>query len=78
MDFKLSLKQVEVEDDPYFTRDGSDVHIDVPISISQAILGGVVTVPSLFGEFELKVCFSHSLSLSLKFFDMHDIFPFFF
>jgi molecular chaperone DnaJ len=32
-----------------FTREGYDVHIDVPISLSKATLGGRVTVPTLDG-----------------------------
>jgi len=32
---------------PVFTREGYDVHVEIPISVSQAILGGKVTVPTL-------------------------------
>jgi molecular chaperone DnaJ len=49
------LVQVVVDDDDYFHRDGYDVHTEVPISITQAILGGTVDVKTLTGEVELKV-----------------------
>ena len=38
-----------------FVRSGSDVHLDVPITVSQAILGGTVQIPTLQGTVELKV-----------------------
>eukprot|EP00744_Colponema_vietnamica_P012486 GILI01017523.1.p1 GENE.GILI01017523.1~~GILI01017523.1.p1 ORF type:complete len:466 (+),score=69.47 GILI01017523.1:116-1513(+) len=46
---------IKVDDDPYFRREGPDVHVDVPISITQAALGGVVDIPTLDGEVELKI-----------------------
>lgn len=49
------LVQVIVEDDDYFHRDGHDVHTEVPISFTQAILGGTVDVKTLTGEVEMKV-----------------------
>ena len=47
--------QVRVLDDPFFTRKGSDVFIDVPVTVSQAILGATIGIPTLKGEVELKV-----------------------
>ena len=41
--------------DPVFTREGSDVFVSVPISISEAVLGGTVVVPTLSGDVEMKV-----------------------
>src|SRR5690606_36905878 len=38
-----------------FTRDGDDLHCEVPIRISQAALGDVVRVPTLGGEAELRI-----------------------
>jgi DnaJ-class molecular chaperone with C-terminal Zn finger domain len=46
---------VIVEDDDYFVRDGADVHVEVPISVTQAILGGTVDVKTLTGEAEMKI-----------------------
>jgi molecular chaperone DnaJ len=49
------LVQVIVDSDDYFHRDGFDVHTEVPISISQAVLGGSVDVKTLTGEVEMKI-----------------------
>ncbi|CAJ1970128.1 unnamed protein product [Cylindrotheca closterium] len=49
------LVQVLVDDHDYFHREGSDVHVEAPISISQAILGGTVDVRTLGGEVEVTV-----------------------
>jgi molecular chaperone DnaJ len=49
------LVQILVENDPYFVRDGYDVHTEVPISFVQAVLGGSVDVKTLAGEVEMKV-----------------------
>ena len=46
---------IEVEHDAVFDRDGSDVHCQVPIHFSQAILGATITVPTLEGEAQLKI-----------------------
>ena len=49
------LVQIIVEEDKYFMRDGFDVHTEVPISLSQAVLGGTVQVRTLTGEVEMKI-----------------------
>ena len=47
--------EITVEADSFFKREGSDVHTEVPISLSQAIFGGEVELPTLTGEVSLKV-----------------------
>eukprot|EP01089_Gocevia_fonbrunei_P015831 TRINITY_DN4747_c0_g1_i2.p1 TRINITY_DN4747_c0_g1~~TRINITY_DN4747_c0_g1_i2.p1 ORF type:complete len:284 (-),score=87.47 TRINITY_DN4747_c0_g1_i2:75-926(-) len=45
-----------VTPDRIFKREGIHVHTDVPVSMSQAVLGGTVKVPTLTGEvLEIKV-----------------------
>jgi molecular chaperone DnaJ len=46
---------VEVQADEIFTREGGDLHCEVPISFPQAILGATVKVPTLNGEAEVKI-----------------------
>jgi len=46
---------VTISEHELFRRQGNDVHVDVPITISQAILGATVVVPTLTGEVDLKV-----------------------
>lgn len=47
--------QISVGSHPTFKREGYDVHVDVPISMTQATLGGAVNVPTLSGEAILKI-----------------------
>ena len=47
--------EVVVKQDPFFERDDTDVHVEIPISISQAILGDKISLPTLKGEVDLKV-----------------------
>lgn len=49
------LVQVIVDEDDYFHRDGPDVHTEVPISFTQAVLGGTVDVKTLTGMVEMKI-----------------------
>ena len=39
--------RVHVKDHPYFRREGNDIHVEVPISITEAALGAKVDVPTL-------------------------------
>lgn len=44
-----------VAEHPYFRRDGADVIYDLPLNFAQAALGGEVDVPTLDGDFTLKI-----------------------
>ncbi len=46
---------VKLKEHPFLQRDGSDLVAAVPISFTQAALGGVIEVPSLTGMQELKI-----------------------
>lgn len=48
-----------MEDDPYFKRDGEDVHVELPVSVAQAMLGASLDVLTLDGMVELKVGREH-------------------
>lgn len=50
----LYLK-VRIKPDPRFRREGDDVHVDVPISPSEAALGAEVPVPTLTGTARVRV-----------------------
>lgn len=45
-----ALVSIHVKDHRYFKRDGDDIRLEVPISISEAVLGGKVAVPTLTGK----------------------------
>ena len=51
-DLYVTLK---VREDPVFRREGSDIHVNAVLSITQAILGGTIHVPTLTGDVVLKV-----------------------
>lgn len=47
--------QVAVAPHPYFTRDGRDLRMDLPITLQEAVLGAKVAVPTLTGTVTLSV-----------------------
>ena len=46
---------VRVADSDYFRREGQDVHSTAFISLSQALLGGVIRVAGLHGDLNLRI-----------------------
>ncbi len=46
---------VNVKPHPIFRREGDDVHLEVPITFTQAALGSEIEVPTLDGKVELKI-----------------------
>jgi curved DNA-binding protein len=40
---------------PYFSRDGADVILDLPVTISEAALGAQIEVPTPSGRVKIKV-----------------------
>ncbi|PON52814.1 Terminal organelle assembly protein [Parasponia andersonii] len=46
---------IRVREDPVFRREGADIHVDAVLSITQAVLGGTIQVPTLTGDVVLKV-----------------------
>ncbi|KAK9098045.1 hypothetical protein Syun_025090 [Stephania yunnanensis] len=47
--------KLKVAEDPMFHRDGADIYVDSHISFTQAILGGMVDVPTLSGKTQVKI-----------------------
>ncbi|SPQ97516.1 J domain-containing protein [Plasmodiophora brassicae] len=47
--------QIGVADHPVLSRDGPDVHVGVDIPFTTAIMGGMIEVPTLTGQADLKV-----------------------
>lgn len=50
-----ALIKVEVENHPYFVRDGNDVRLELPITLYEAVLGAKIRVPTLEGTVEMKI-----------------------
>ena len=49
------LITVNIAPHPFFKVDGSDIRIDLPITLYEAVLGGKVRVPTLGGAVELSI-----------------------
>jgi DnaJ-class molecular chaperone len=47
--------EIAVKEHSYFERDGNDVLLECPLSLSEAVLGGTITVPTIDGLVSLKV-----------------------
>lgn len=50
-----ALIEVEVIPDPRFSREGDDLHLELPISLSEAVLGGKIRVPTPTGSVTMTV-----------------------
>lgn len=46
---------IKVREDPVFRREGANIHVDSVLSVTQAILGGTIQVPTLTGDVVLRV-----------------------
>ncbi len=46
---------VSVAPHPTFRREGADIHIDAPVSLTEAVLGAKITVPTVDGEVSVTV-----------------------
>jgi len=46
---------IEIEGHPFLTREGRDLHCEVPVTVSQAALGATVDVPTLDGPRPLEL-----------------------
>ena len=46
---------ISVEPHEYFARDGHDLHLSVPLTMYEAVMGTELTVPTLKGEKQVKI-----------------------
>ena len=51
---------------PHYTRKGSDIYCDLPITLQEAVLGDVVTVPTLHGNVSLKIPAGANTGLTMR------------
>jgi DnaJ-class molecular chaperone len=47
--------EIEIEPHPLFTRKDKDIHVDIPVTLVEAVLGATITVPTIHGAVALKV-----------------------
>ena len=50
-----AIVEIRIEAHSFFTRQGRDIYLDLPISLPEAILGASVTVPTLDGQVTVKI-----------------------
>ncbi|MCW2243407.1 DnaJ C-terminal domain-containing protein [Azospirillum canadense] len=50
-----ALITITVAPHPWFRREGDDVHLDLPVTLAEAVLGGKVRVPTIDGAVMLTV-----------------------
>ena len=50
-----AMIEVSVALHPFFRREGDDIHIDLPVTVAEAVLGGKVNVPTLSGPVSLTI-----------------------
>ena len=50
-----ALVEVKIKADAMFRREGRDIHVDVPVSLGEAVLGGKVDVPTVHGPVTVSV-----------------------
>ena len=50
-----ALIEVEVRPHRFFRREGDDIHLDVPVTLGEAVLGGKVTVPTPTGPVAMSI-----------------------
>jgi DnaJ-class molecular chaperone len=50
-----ALVEIRVASHPYYKRDGLDIHLELPISLDEAILGGDIEVPTPKGRLTIRI-----------------------
>ncbi len=50
-----ALIEVEVASHPLFRREARDIHLDLPVTLAEAVLGGPVTVPTIGGPVTMTI-----------------------
>ncbi|HUC66621.1 MAG TPA: J domain-containing protein [Stellaceae bacterium] len=47
--------EIEVDPHPFFQRKEQDIHVELPVTLTEAVLGATVKVPTIHGAVALKV-----------------------
>jgi DnaJ-class molecular chaperone len=47
--------RIRIEPHPFFSRDGKDIHVTLPVSLQEAVEGANVTVPTIHGNVQMKI-----------------------
>ncbi len=58
--------EIRVRPHAYFRRKDSDIHMELPVSLSEAVLGGKVTVPTVSGSVAMTIPKGANTGLTLR------------
>ncbi len=47
--------EVHIEPHPFFTRKDNNVHLELPVTLQEAVLGATITVPTVHGKVSMKI-----------------------
>lgn len=61
-----AIVEIRVEAHPIFTRKDNDIHLDVPVTLSEAVLGATIRIPTLDGHVNLKVPANSNTGTTLR------------
>ena len=50
-----ALIQIAVASHPFFRREGDDIHLDLPVTVREAVLGGRISVPTPAGAVSMTI-----------------------
>jgi DnaJ-class molecular chaperone len=50
-----ALVEVHIQAHPFFERKGINVHVELPVTLQEAVLGATVTVPTVHGSVSMKI-----------------------
>ena len=50
-----ALITVSIRPHPIFRREGNDIHLDLPVTLKEAVLGGRVTIPTVTGSVTMTI-----------------------
>jgi DnaJ-class molecular chaperone len=50
-----ALVEVHIEAHAFFERKGNNVHVELPVTLQEALLGATVTVPTVHGSVSMKI-----------------------
>jgi DnaJ-class molecular chaperone len=58
--------EVQVASHAYFERKGADIHLDLPVTLGEAVFGAAITVPTIDGKVTLRVPENSSAGTTLR------------
>ncbi len=61
-----ALVEVQTEPHPYFTRQDNDVHLELPVTLQEAVLGAKITVPTVHGRVSMKIPAGSNTGVTLR------------